>query len=134
MTRLWKGNHGRKTENRLITMRNDRKYITMVSVLMLLFAASFACSLPGVDLLGVAGNPDGDPILPEGISTEEINSIERPVRELTPTTTPYPSPTGRIAFVSSRDGNNEIYVSDIVEKTTGISTSLVPMGIPLPDV
>ncbi|HEY4635125.1 MAG TPA: hypothetical protein VIG92_01075, partial [Rhodospirillales bacterium] len=66
---------------------------------------------------GAAGNestptevPTEGPPTETPVPSETPLPTDTPTPEPTPTATPLPPATGRVAFVSFRDGNNEIYI------------------------
>lgn len=70
-------------------------------VFFLTLAALSACGDGSTILQGAAGTP-----IPNAVNT----AIDTPTTEL-PTTTPYPTASGRIIFVSNRDGQNDLFIA-----------------------
>ena len=98
----------------------------LIGLLFLMLAATVlsACTstTTGVNpLAGAAG---------EGVTPEATTQATEPV-DVAPTATPIPAPTGHIVFVSSRDGQMELYMTtpdglEIVRLTANASEDITP--------
>ncbi|HCR72561.1 MAG TPA: hypothetical protein DIW23_14050 [Anaerolineae bacterium] len=101
------------------------KKTLLLSCIVLASAIISACgNTNDINLIGVAGTPN-----PASNNTTETN-VENPATDL-PTATPFPVASGRIIFVSNRDGQNNLYItspdgSQVERLTTNIAEDTTP--------